>query len=390
LPFAESVVLNGAYRYTAYSTNGLTATGPVNTSFNANTYKLGLEWSVNDDLRFRTSTSRDMRAPTLWDLYQQQVITSSGQTDAVYCDPKAPTGANCVGTGNQGPINTVGGGNPNLKPETSIYNTLGVVATPSFIPGLTASVDYFHVKIGNAIGALGGNSQAAYNVCLESSLTSPLCNLISRPFSYANPASGPVTTGGPSGLGNFPTQVISLNQNIAMNERGGFDTEIGYTTDLNSWTNLNGSLNFRLLWTRQEVVASVSTPGGAYTESVNTAANPRDRANISLGYSYNEFSATVTELWIGQQNWVGGARGSVLAVYTLPPIPAYYLTNLATTYEFNYEGQPITGFLNINNLFNVYGPITGGFNGSPGMLYPTPTYADIIGRYFTLGVRFKM
>lgn len=390
LPFAESVVLNGAYRYTAYSTNGLAAAGPVNTSFNANTYKVGLEWSLNDDLRVRASTSRDMRAPTLWDLYQQQVITSSGQTDAVYCDPKAPAGANCVGTGNQGPINTVGGGNPNLKPETSIYNTLGVVATPSFIPGLTASVDYFHVKIGNAIGALGGNSQAAYNVCLESGQTSSLCSLISRPFSYANPASGPVTTGGPSGLGNFPTQVISLNQNIAMNERGGFDTEIGYTTDLNSWTNLNGSLNFRLLWTRQEVVASVSTPGGAYTESVNTAANPRDRANISLGYAYNDFSATVTELWIGQQNWVGGARGSVLAVYTLPPIPAYYLTNLAMTYDFKYEDQPITGFLNINNLFNVYGPITGGFNGSPGMLYPTPTYADIIGRYFTVGVRFKM
>ena len=36
------------------------------------------------------------------------------------------------------------------------------------------------------------------------------------------------------------------------------------------------------------------------------------------------------------------------------------------------------------------GPITGGFNGSPGFLYPTPTYADVIGRYFTVGFRVRI
>jgi hypothetical protein len=60
------------------------------------------------------------------------------------------------------------------------------------------------------------------------------------------------------------------------------------------------------------------------------------------------------------------------------------------TYDFKVEDQPVTGFLNINNLFNNKGPITGGFQGSPGFLYPTPTYADIIGRYFTVGVRVSM
>ena len=83
-----------------------------------------------------------------------------------------------MGTNLNGPVNTVSGGNPNLRPETSINNTLGVVFTPSFIPGLTASVDYYHVKIGNAIGTIGGNSHAAYQLCLESNLTSPYCNLI--------------------------------------------------------------------------------------------------------------------------------------------------------------------------------------------------------------------
>jgi iron complex outermembrane receptor protein len=383
LPFAQFVSLNGAYRYAAYSTNGLVGAGSVSSTFSANTYKLGLEWSVNDDLRFRASTSRDMRAPTLWDLYQQQVITTSGISDAAFCDPKAPAGANCVGTGLSGSINTVTGGNPKLKPETSINNTAGVVFTPSFIPGFTASIDYYHVKIGNAIGAIGGNSQAAYQLCLESNLTSPYCNLIQRPLGYTNQTAG-----------NFPTQITSLNQNVSLNSRGGFDTEIDYVSDLSSWTSMNGFMNFRLFWNHQEVsglVSVASLPGALYQNNVNTFGTPRDRANISLGYSYEGFSATVTEQFIAQQNWFATTNPPTPRFIKDGPIPAYYLTGLAMTYDFDVESQPVTGFLNINNLFNNPGPVVGGFGGgSPGFLYPTPTYADIIGRYFTLGFRVKM
>ncbi len=133
-----------------------------------------------------------------------------------------------------------------------------MVFTPSFIPGLTASVDYYHVKIGNAISTIGGNSQAAYNICLESGLTSPYCNLISRPLGYTNTSPA-----------NFPTQIISLSQNVAMNARGGFDTEISYVSDLSSWSDVNGFVNFRLFWNHQEVSSVISTPGGMYTNNVN-------------------------------------------------------------------------------------------------------------------------
>jgi iron complex outermembrane receptor protein len=384
LPFAQLVTLNGAYRYTHYSTNGLALSGPVSSTFSSNTYKIGLEWMVNDDVRLRASTSRDFRAPTLWDLYQQQVTTSSGITDTRFTDPAAPAAANTVGTNQSGSVNTVTGGNPNLRPETSISNTLGVVLTPSFIPGLTASVDYYHVKIGNALSTVGGNSPAAYQLCLESNLTSSYCNLITRPLGYLNTTPA-----------NFPTQIITLNQNVAMNARGGFDTEIDYVTDLSSWSGMNGFMNFRLFWNHQEVSGVVSVagvPGVLYQNNANNVGSnaPRDRANISIGYANDGFSATVTEQFIAQQNWFPTTNPPTTRFIKDGPIPAYYLTSLAMTYDFNVEQQPITGFLNINNLFNVYGPITGGFNGSPGFLYPTPTYADIIGRYFTLGVRVRM
>ncbi len=383
LPFAQLVSLNGAYRYTTYSTNGLALSGPVSSNFSANTYKLGLEWMVDDNVRFRASTSRDMRAPTLWDLYQQQVVTSSGITDTRFTDPAAPAGANTVGTNQNGSVNTVSGGNPNLKPEVSNNNTLGVVFTPSFIPGLTASVDYYHVKIGNAISSVGGNSQAAYQLCLESAnLSSPYCNLITRPLGYLNTTAA-----------NFPTQITSLNQNVAMNSRGGFDTEVDYVSDLSSWTDMNGFVNIRMLWNRQEVAGTISVaslPGAQYSNAVNTFGTPRDRVNLSVGYAYEGFSATVTEQFIAQQGWFASTNPPTTRFITNGPIPAYWLTSLAMTYDFKVEEQPVTGFLNINNLFNNNGPITGGFSGSPGFLYPTPTYADIIGRYFTVGVRVAM
>ena len=383
LPFAQLVSLNGAYRYTSYSTNGLALSGPVSSSFSANTYKLGLEWTVTDDVRFRASLSRDMRAPTLWDLYQQQVVTSSGITDARFTDPAAPAGANTVGTNQNGSVNTVSGGNPNLKPETSNNTTMGVVFTPRFIPGLTASVDYYYVKIGNAISSVSGNANSTYQLCLESpNLSSPYCNLITRPLGYLNTTPA-----------NFPTQIISLAQNVAMNSRGGFDTEIDYTTDLSSWAAMNGFLNVRLLWNRQQVAGTISVaslPGAQYSEAVNTSGTPRDRATLSVGYANEGFSATVTEQFIAQQNWFGTTNPPTTRLVVNGPIPAYWLTALALTYDFNVEEQPVTGFLNINNLFNNSGPITGGFQGSPGFLYPTPTYADIIGRYFTVGVRVRM
>jgi hypothetical protein len=131
-------------------------------------------------------------------------------------------------------------------------------------------------------------------------------------------------------------------------------------------------------------------PGGSYTNNVNTANAPRDRANLSLGYSMDGFSATVTEQFIAQQNWFGTSLPWVTRFVNQAPIPDYWLTGIALTKDFTLEDQVVTGFLNINNLFDNNGPITGGFNGSPGMLYPTPTYADIIGRYFTLGVRVRM
>src|SRR5262249_12007567 len=46
------------------------------------------------------------------------------------------------------------GGNPGLDPETADTWSLGVPLTPTAIPTLTASLDYFHILLKGAIGTI--------------------------------------------------------------------------------------------------------------------------------------------------------------------------------------------------------------------------------------------
>src|SRR5690606_30934370 len=54
LPFVQELNLEGAYRMSDYS----------NTD-SANTNKLGLSWTINDDVRFRATRQTAIRAPNL-------------------------------------------------------------------------------------------------------------------------------------------------------------------------------------------------------------------------------------------------------------------------------------------------------------------------------------
>ena len=64
-PFAQELSLNAAARYTDYSTSG-----------GVSTWKVGASWIPVDSLRFRATRSRDIRAPTLNELF---AAANSGQ-----------------------------------------------------------------------------------------------------------------------------------------------------------------------------------------------------------------------------------------------------------------------------------------------------------------------
>jgi iron complex outermembrane receptor protein len=359
LPLIELLSFNGAARYTNYSTHG---NGTLSASFAASTWKTGIEWQVIDDLKLRASMSRDIRAPTLWDLYQQQIVSSSFVTDPL------------TKVGNS--LNTVAGGNPNLKPEKSVNTTAGVIYAPGWFPGFSASIDYYNVKISNGIGGVNGLSTQAQNICLGSpNGSSPMCALVQRPISYnsTDPA-------------NYPTLIYTVSQNIALNEVRGFDVEANYSNELdNIISGWPGAIRARVLWNHQPVLYAVSIPGSQQTNAAGTGATPKDHVSTTLAYAVGNWSVDLLENWYDAQH-----TQSDPTQISLIKVPAYFRSDVNISYQF--EDAPMSVYLNVSNVFNDAGTASGGCASAPGLCYgawQTP-YMDVVGRSFAVGLKFEL
>src|SRR5262249_53239553 len=164
------LALNGAARYTDYSSSG-----------NVWTWKVGLDYQPIDDIRFRATQSRDIRAPTLYDLF-------AGQSALVQNLNDPHTSVSRV-------VNIITQGNPNLVPEVSQTTTAGAVYSPSWLPRFQMSVDYYNITIDNAITTLAGNNATVLQQCEAVQWASALYSqLIVRPLPFGNTTAA-----------NFPT-----------------------------------------------------------------------------------------------------------------------------------------------------------------------------------------
>ncbi|HJV40899.1 TonB-dependent receptor domain-containing protein [Caulobacter sp.] len=147
-PVGKSLDVDGAVRFTHYNPFG-----------DATTWKVGTVYRPTDDVTFRVTRSRDIRAPSALESTPNATRTQLPQPDPFV-----------GGTTLQF---TVTGGNPALELEHADTFTAGVVLKPSFIPRFNLSVDYYDIKVDGAIDSL--NSTAIANACKQQKL---LCNLI--------------------------------------------------------------------------------------------------------------------------------------------------------------------------------------------------------------------
>ena len=184
LPGVKSLDFEAGYRYSSYSIG-----------FNTNTYKLGLTWSPLSDIRVRAGYNRAVRVPNLGELFKPDVVELDAGTDlcaaGAFSKPTAANAAACALTNGGRPIgvptppspasqyNGVLGGNPNLKPEVGVTRNAGIVLTPRFMPGFSATVDYTDIKITDVITSFGPNL-IQNNCILSGSATSYFCELVHR------------------------------------------------------------------------------------------------------------------------------------------------------------------------------------------------------------------
>jgi outer membrane receptor protein involved in Fe transport len=350
LPLVQSFNADLAGRYTNYSISG-----------SVETWKLGLDWHVNDDIRFRGTTSVDIRAPTLNDLFSPQVSNSGP-----FLDPLTQY--------NPGGIQTISGGNPNLKPEVSRTYTGGIVLTPTWIPGLTVSADYYQIKLKNAITSISGSNTAIANLCIASGGTSPFCALYVRPFPYTNTTPA-----------NYPTLLYSQSLNAAFNVTEGQDYEIDYgfaMADL--FSDVAGVVNLRALLNVAPVNTTSSFPGAP----VNHTTQPKGHATIFGGYTLGNW--TLDAQW---HYFSGGNNNGVFG-----PGRTYYAQDRYgdfSTMDFTIarkitlaDDTVMSAYFNVQNAFDEVPPYTVGSSGNPGSIFGgIPQGEDVMGRYFTIGVR---
>ena len=131
-PFAKSLDFNAAVRRANYETSGLVTT-----------WKAGVSWELNDTLRLRLMQSRDIRAPSLNELFSIGGVTSSG---IFYVNPFTNVSSRLANTAS---------GNPNLRPEVADTFTAGVIAQPrwGWTAGLRLSIDYYSIELKDVIAS---------------------------------------------------------------------------------------------------------------------------------------------------------------------------------------------------------------------------------------------
>lgn len=127
--------------------------------------RVAASWTVFDSLMFRGAWSQGFRAPNLVQVNDLGTTRVNTRDDYVQCFAQIQQGQianfdNCAG---QGTISLRTGTNQ-LKPEKTESINLGVVITPSFIPGLTVTADYWRVQQNGIVGVFGDDNAIALDL----------------------------------------------------------------------------------------------------------------------------------------------------------------------------------------------------------------------------------
>ena len=235
-PLVDGLDFNASLRYTSVESYG-----------SDTTYKVGLNWFVNDQFRVRSTFGTSFRTPALYEQHLSDQTTSISARDADPCinwgsevavgSISQRTADNCAADGvpidhiaSVGPT-ILTGGSLDLIAETSEAFTFGVIWQPAFTE-LSLSVDYFDILVEDEIQVIGGTE--IVEGCYDSPFfpNEPLCDLFDR-------------SGSDEGLPNAITQIRDNYINVAKQQLRGLDVAAQWATDMGSW----GTLSVDTQWT---------------------------------------------------------------------------------------------------------------------------------------------
>lgn len=379
-PFFEALSFEGGYRISDYST----AAGTVHT------FKAGGDWAPVRDIRFRGLYQRAVRAPNINELFQPRVETAVTGIDP--CAGISPTASQslCEATGVPGgrygavPLPPAGqfqgftGGNPNLNVEKSDTYTIGAIFQPSFIPRLVVSVDYYSLKIVDAIESLAGGAQNALNACYfnTQNINSVFCQSILR-----DPINGSL-------FGGNETGVYATLVNTGRIETKGFDFAVNYSVPIGSGqVRFGGNATYVDSFIRQGGEGLPAYECSGRFGAICNGLIPQFKSTSRLAY---ENGGTIVSLrWrhIGKVELDRFALGTDTRPSPVTSLRAANYFDLDTSLNVS---EAFTLTAGISNLFDrqpqVFGNDVGGL-GATANTYPG-TY-DGLGRMFRIGAVAK-
>jgi len=192
-----------AYRRSDYERSGA-----------VDSWKLGVDFQIVNDLRFRFTRSQDVREPNFSELFDQQ------GGNAQILDPRFDR--------IEFQITSTSGGNPSLSPGEAQTVTAGFVYTPSFrrVDGLQFSVDWYDIDIAGAVGSYG--EQRIVDECFINNAQS-MCQYITL------------------GENDFVIKILDVYQNVAAAHVEGYDFEVLYRSEPDFFSDKPESFSLRAL-----------------------------------------------------------------------------------------------------------------------------------------------
>lgn len=376
------LTFNGAFRYSDYGVNN-------GNTYKTGTYKLELDFTPIEDVRIRASLNRAVRAPNIQEMFRANYVGLDGSTDP--CSGKTITAADtgCLAQGLRvgqyvtpnpaAQYNGYMGGNANLRPEKAMTKTVGLVLTPHQIPGLSVSVDYFDIKINQAIQSFGAD--AILGACNSGS--SLACGLIHRN------AAGSLWL-------SSDGYVTDLDSNVGWVKTSGFEVNTSYSKNLGLWGRLNASLTgtaLSELATYNGLSASYDCAGYYGPTCGVPAPTWRHRARLTWQTPKN-IDVSLTWRYIGSVNVEYTNPSATLAssAYSLynAKLPAMNYFDLFVTGK---VGKNLSVRAGVNNIFDKDPPlVTSGGTGVASACASTlcngntyPGVYDSLGRYLFVG-----
>ncbi|MDO6414788.1 TonB-dependent receptor [Sphingomonas sp. BIUV-7] len=371
--FAETVIplfkgadLNGAFRHTNYSTSGT-----------VNTWKVGGTYQIIEDLKLRGTVSRDIRAPSL-----QELFSIVGRSNAISVPlANGTTRSDNFFENTYGSV--IGNAATPLTPEVAKTYGGGAVITPRFLRGFAASVDYYKINLKGAIDAI--SAQNIVNLCYRDNQPQ-YCSQIQTANGLA---------AGPANIASAITGINLYYQNFASVKTEGIDIEASYRTRIDE-----GALTLRALATHY--INYLTNNGiNPVTDSAgnNNGSVPNWTYRLSAGWDQGPFSGQLVARGVSSgkysQEFVECTSACPLSNSTQTTIndntiPGAWYFDVSASYKLNVGPTKVEIFGKINNLLNsnpvlvANGP-TG--NNTPAYPQTNRNLYDVLGRVYRMGIR---